>query len=87
MNHDTISYATSPGAHELTDLYLVAFQLSMLARYYPDIWVSCIESQGRCSKLIERSVDLIIKKLPILALSLLGPEEVVISTHREHWKI
>jgi YaaC-like Protein len=86
LNHDTISYAKDPETHEIVDLYLVAYQLSMLSRYHPDIWVSCIESQCRGAKLIERAVEIISKKLPILALSMLGSEEVVISTHREPWK-
>lgn len=86
MNHDTISYADMPETHEIIDLYLVAYQLSMLSRYFPDIWVSCIESQCRAAKLIERATDIITKKLPILTLSMLCNEEIVISTHREPWK-
>lgn len=86
LNHDSISYADSPDTHELIEIYLVAYQLSMLSRYYPDLWVSCIDSHSRGAKLIERAVELIIKKLPLLALSMLGGEDVVISTHREPWK-
>lgn len=86
MNHDTISYADILETHEIIDLYLVAYQLSMLSRYFPDIWVRCIESQCRAAKLIERATDIITKKLPILALSILRGEETVISTHREPWK-
>lgn len=86
MNHDTISYADMLETHEIIDLYLVAYQLSMLSRYFPDIWVRCIESQCRAAKLIERATDIIAKKLPILALSMLRGEETVISTHREPWK-
>lgn len=86
LNHDTISYADAPETHEIVDLYLIAYQLSILSRYYPDIWVSCIESQCRGAKLVERAVETIVKKLPILALSMLSSEDVVISTHREPWK-
>lgn len=86
LNHDTISYADAPETHEIVDLYLIAYQLSMLSRYFPDIWISSIESQCRGAKLIERTVGLILKKLPILTLSMLAPEEIVISTHREPWK-
>lgn len=85
MNHNTYSYVGAPEAHEITDLYQVAYQLSMLSRYFPDIWVACIESQCRAAKLIERAVDIIVKKLPILALSMISYEDVVISTHREPW--
>ena len=86
LNHDTIAYASHADTHEIVDLYLLAYQLSMLSRYYPDIWVSCIESRCRGAKLIERVVDIIVKKLPILALSMISSEEVVISTHRAPWK-
>lgn len=86
LNHDTISYATERETHEVVDLYLVAFQLSMLARYYPDLWFACIESRCRGAKLIEKAVDLVAKKLPILMLSIASEEDVVISTHREPWK-
>lgn len=86
LNHDTISYAAEIDTHEVVDLYLVAYQLSMLARYYPDIWIACIESRCRGAKLIEKAAELVVKKLPILMLSMISPEDVVISTHREPWK-
>lgn len=86
MNHDTISYADILPTHEIIDLYLVAYQLSMLSRYFPDIWVRCIESQCRAAKLIERATEIIAKKFAVLTLSMLRGEETVISTHREPWK-
>lgn len=86
LSHDTISYADAPETHEVVDLYLVAYQLSMLSRYYPDIWVSFIESHCKGAKLVERATELLIKKLPILVLSMLSTEETVISTHRAPWK-
>ena len=85
LNHDSISYVGAPDSHELTDLYQVAFQLSMLARYYPDIWVACLESRCRAAKIIERTLEVIVKKLPILALSAILGDTVIISTHREPW--
>jgi hypothetical protein len=87
MNHDTISYADIEDMHELVDLYLISYQFSMLSRYYPDIWVACIESQCRAAKIIERTSSIIMKKLPILILSVLRGEEVIISTHRAPWKV
>lgn len=86
MNHDSISYAGMPETHEIVDLYLIAYQLSMLSRYFPDIWVRCIESQCRAAKLVERASGIITRKFPILTLSMLNGEETVISTHREPWK-
>ena len=87
MDHDTISYADIEDGHELVDLYLISYQFSMLSRYYPDIWVSCLESQCRAAKIIERTSSVIMKKLPILILSVLRGEEVIISTHRAPWKV
>lgn len=86
MDHETISYADLIDTHELVDSYIVAYQLSMLSRYYPDLWVACIESHCKAAKLIERTVDTLIKKTPILTLSLLSRSGVTISTHRAPWK-
>lgn len=86
LNHETISYADANETHEIVDLYLIAYQLSMLSRYYPDIWVGFIESHCKGAKLVERATELLIKKFPILALSMLSPQEIVISTHRPPWK-
>lgn len=82
INHDLILYADDIKTQEIVDLYLISYQLSMLARYYPDIWVRCLESQCKAAKLIEHAVNLIQKKFPILALSVLSGNEVVITTHR-----
>ncbi|WP_257248367.1 YaaC family protein [Burkholderia cepacia] len=87
VNHDLISYAEAITRHEIVDLYVVAYQLSMLSRYFPDIWVSCMESQCRAAKIVERVTDVFIRKFPILALSLILGEEVIISTHRPPWQI
>ena len=86
QNHDRILYAQMPETHELVDLYLIAYQLSMLSRYFPDIWFKCIESQCKSARLIEKSSEIILKKFPILTLSVLRNEETVISTHKEPWK-
>lgn len=86
MNHDTISYAEELDTHEIVDCYMVGYQLSMLSRYFPDLWIGCLESHCKAAKLIEQAVDVLVKKFPILALSMLSGAGVVISTHREPWK-
>ena len=86
MSHEFISYADKISRHEIVDLYIVAYQLSMLSRYYPDIWVACIESQCRAAKIVERLVDVFVKKFPILALSIIVDEDTIISTHRPPWQ-
>lgn len=85
MSHDSISYADDLRTDEMVDAHLVAYQLSMLSRYYPDLWVSCLESHCKAAKLIEQTMGILTKKAPILALSLLSPRGMVISTHREPW--
>jgi hypothetical protein len=87
MNCDTISYEETIDSLEIVDLYLVSYQLSMLSRYFPDIWVRCIESQCRAAKLVERAVDVIVRKMPMLTLSYISPEDFVISTHLPPWKV
>ncbi|MGZ7173574.1 YaaC family protein [Burkholderia gladioli] len=87
INHDPISYAKPITRHEIVDLYVVAYQLSMLSRYFPDIWISCMESQCRAAKIIERVTDVFMRKFPILTLSLISGEEIIISTHRPPWQI
>jgi hypothetical protein len=83
LNHDTIYYANKLDDHEIIDLYMVSYQLSMLSRYFPDVWINCVESQCKAAKLIERAVDIIIKKFPILVLSALNHEDTVISASFE----
>lgn len=86
LNHDTIFYGHDLYWPEIVDLYLCSYQLSMLSRYFPDIWTSCIESQGKAAKLVELLIDVQLNKFPILALGILSGVETVISTHRAPWK-
>lgn len=81
-----ISYADGVRHHELTDSFLCSYQLSMLSRYYPDLWISCIESQCRAAKLVERVVDVLVKKVPMIVLSELSPGGVFVSTQSEPWR-
>ncbi len=86
LDHETIMYSDPIDTHELVDSFLVAYQLSMLSRYYPDLWVACIESHCKASQLIEQAVAVLIKKTPILTLSMLSETGLTISTHRAPWK-
>jgi hypothetical protein len=85
LEHSTISYADHVEMFEIVELYLVAYQLSMLSRYFPDLWVHCIESQCLSAKLISRATEIIGRKFPILCLSILNDEKTVISTYRQPW--
>jgi hypothetical protein len=85
MSHESISYADNIDTHEIVDCLMLAFQLSMLSRYYPDLWFSCLESHCKAAKLIERAIDLLILKAPIMALSMVWKDDIIISTHRAPW--
>ncbi|MCA3357294.1 MAG: hypothetical protein ING02_04820 [Roseomonas sp.] len=85
LEHSTISYADHVEMFEIVELYLVAYQLSMLSRYFPDLWVYCIESQCLSAKLISRATEIIGRKFPILCLSILNDEKTVISIYRQPW--
>lgn len=85
LNHDTVSYGGDVETHEIVDFYLIGYQLSMMSRYYPDLWIRCIESQCKAAKLIETAVDIFLKKFPIMVLSTLSSNGMTISTHRPPW--
>jgi hypothetical protein len=87
LDHTTISYADDVRTHEIVDCYVVAYQLSMLARYFPDLWVGCLESQCKAAKLIEQAIEILCMKVPALTLSLVSREPIIVSTHREPWRI
>jgi hypothetical protein len=81
-HHDSISYAAEIDTHEVVDCFILAYQLSMLSRYYPDLWISCLESRCKAAKIIERTVDLLISKAPVMMLSLIWAGGITISTHQ-----
>jgi hypothetical protein len=70
---------------EFTDFYTVTFGLSMLARYYPDLWVTAIDAHTKASKAIENLVAVALQKVPLLALKLMEGYRTVISAHRPPW--
>lgn len=85
MDVSSIMYADMPDQHEIVDAYKVGFALSMLSRYFPDVWISTLESHCKASQLIELIVNNLSRKFPMMALSILNGQEVVISNHRPFW--
>lgn len=86
INNESIMYGDKQlDTPEIVDAYLAAYGLSMLSRYFPDIWVSCLESHCRAAKLIERLVFVLIKKAPVMTLGLMRSDDFVVSTHRAPW--
>ena len=79
-NGALIAYAYDLKVPEFVDAYRVAYGLSNLARYFPDLWVSSIESHCRASKLVERFVEVYLTKAPKLALEHMIQQAIVFST-------
>ena len=88
INNDLIAYGIeSMDFPEMVDAYLAAYALSMLSRYYPDYWITCLESHCMAAKVIEQFVSLICRKGPLMVLRFLLPDnlDIVISNHRAPW--
>ncbi len=85
MNNQAIAYGVSLESPELSDAFLCAFGLSMLSRYYPDLWVGCLESHCKAAKLIERLAKILFDKAPLMTAQAMAGEDLVISTHRPFW--
>ncbi len=77
----TLMYGQSYELTEFGDAYLASFGLSMLSRYFPDLWVTALESHCRASKLAERFIDTYLAKFPMLALGSIQDKDVLFSTH------
>lgn len=85
LDHKSIYYKDSIDIPEVIDLYLISYALSMLSRYFPDIWVSFLESHCKGAKIVERIIHILMLKLPNLMLNQFTNEKFVISTHRPTW--
>ena len=85
LDHQSIYYEEPITIPEVVDMYIISYALIMLSRYYPDIWMSFIESHCKGAKVIEDVVDVTFKKLPILMLNQMTGRDYIISTHRPYW--
>lgn len=79
-------YPGSFNVPEIVDCFGALYLLGMVCRYYPDIWISALDSHSLSSKIIETTVNVMRNKLPILALSLLSRDRIVISPHLAPWQ-
>lgn len=79
-----VSYATA-NIHQLAEAYMLAYGLSMLSRYFPDIWVKTIESRCKSAQMIEWFLAVLASRIPRLCLSLLSSAHIVVSTNRAPW--
>jgi hypothetical protein len=85
MNLNAFAYGNKSSQSEFVDAYLVAYGLSMLARYNPDIWIASLESHCSATKVIDRFVDVMMTRAPILAARLLSDMDLIISVHNPSW--
>lgn len=85
LSFERICYADEIDVIEFVDIYIASFTLSMLSRYFPDLWVSCLESNCLASKLIERFSELLVNKAPMLALSIMSGKDCFVSSNRQPW--
>ena len=85
IDHKSIYYPDTLAVPEVVDLFLISYALSMLSRYFPDIWVSFLESHCKGAKLVERIVRILSLKMPNLMLNQIVGKELTISTHRPLW--
>lgn len=85
LNNEQFVYAASLKTHEIVDAYLITYALSMLSRYFPDIWIACIESHCRAASLIQRLVSALMRKFPLMALAALANTDMIVSSHKPPW--
>ena len=53
---------------ESVSMYIILFNLGMLSRYYPDVWMKLIDDNPMLSEFINYLMQLIERKLPNLIL-------------------
>jgi hypothetical protein len=54
--------------HEAASLFMILYLLGMLARYYPDIWVRLITKNAQIAQVLEKLLDVVTLRFPILVL-------------------
>jgi hypothetical protein len=85
LDHRIIYFAEDTNTPEIVDLFGISYALSMLSRYYPDLWISFLESHCKGSKLVESVIQTLILKIPNLMLNEISDQNYVISNHRPFW--
>jgi len=85
LDNEFIAFSVPLDTNEFVDFYLVSYGLSMLSRYFPDLWVTALDAHGRVAKVIEAFMATALQKVPLLALRLLAYPGLTISNHRAPW--
>jgi hypothetical protein len=60
----------------LAAAYAILFQLSMLVRYYPDIWMHAVESRSLFALLVEEVIEELALDVPVLVAEQIFDEKV-----------
>jgi hypothetical protein len=85
LNNESIIYSEYIDTHEIVDGYRAAYGLSMLSRYYPDLWIRCLDSHCMAAKAIEHFVFVMTRKFLLMSLQHLAGGDFVISNHIAPW--
>lgn len=85
IDHRVIFFEHPIYTPEIVDLYLIGYALSMLSRYFPDIWISFLESHCKGASLVDRLSYLLMMKAPYLMLNQMSLDDLIVSTHRPPW--
>lgn len=79
LQGDETVIVSSYQSWEWLDSFMVSYMLSMLSRYFPDIWMSCLDSRCGSAALARRFVTVYVRKFPQLALDLITGDKTVFS--------
>ena len=82
---EVFAYSAELDTHEMGDAYLAGYGLGMLARYFPDLWVRCLESHCSDAKLIELLILVLGRKFPGMVLRAMSGEDIVVSHLPPSW--
>jgi hypothetical protein len=85
IDHSTIYYEEKISTPEVVDAFQISYGLSMLSRYFPDVWVAFLESHCKGANVVERLTSILTTKIPTLMLSQMSGRQYIISTHRPFW--
>jgi YaaC-like Protein len=84
-NWRDIYYAETHSGPEFACLLQIQFGLSMLARYYPDVWTRTLDSNGTSANYIKQLLDVSTLRIPNLALNEMAGEDYFFSTLPVPW--
>lgn len=85
IDNNTMFFSEKMDTPEIVDVFEISYGLSMLSRYFPDIWVAFLESHCKGAKLVERLISILTTKIPTLILNQMAQRQYIISTHRPFW--